>query len=317
MSLNKSLLCKSALWLICEEWRPVRPVGHQSTNLCHRAFGGSFATNAFMSPKVFTSQPLFLFHSSIVVREELVIQAFNSSETDCYVDDSEALVCLQLLASHETGLTTESSALERKHVASEYRNLLMVMPTEYDVWLLATFKRLDQLLNLVRVSVCCSVIRMKEEHRNVVGKPYFGFPLAQEMHVLATIGKFLSCNKTDVSFLLEPLVMVAIRYVKLERGWRRVEQPCGIFQLCRSTDVSQFVNVSWPSTHAFEVVPWAVDVFDSFLLKSLDHLKPEAFEEVFFTAVRVAVVPELDVSSIEGMVMQSSLWTVSLQTRPD
>lgn len=75
-----------------------------------------------------------------------------------------------------------------------------------------------------------------------------------------------------------------------------------LFQLSRSSDLCEFVDVTWSPRHSFKVVARAVNLPDSFLLERLEHLNPQGFDKVLLTNVRIGVVAELNVVAIERIV---------------
>lgn len=79
-----------------------------------------------------------------------------------------------------------------------------------------------------------------------------------------------------------------------------------IVQLGARADVGQLVDVPWTATHTFEIIPRTIDVLNSLLLEEVDHLSPEDFREVALTNVRVAIVPKLDVFTVEHAMVDFS-----------
>jgi hypothetical protein len=136
-----------------------------------------------------------------------VTEACDSVTVHPHLDDTEALVSLDLLASHKASLATERTAFEPEDIPSEDCDLLVVVPGQDDGRLLPTLKRLDQLLHLVAVCIGRSIVSVEELHHHTRSDLNIGFHLTEELDILASLLELCTGNQSCVAFLLEPQIV--------------------------------------------------------------------------------------------------------------
>lgn len=173
--------------------------------------------------------------------------------SDPELDDAEAHVGRNLLASHEPRLAAERAALEAKNVPAEDGDLLVVVAGEHDVRLLTTREGLDEFLEFVRVRVGGAIAGVVQAHQNVLAHLDVRFPLTEERDVLVAVREFLASNEASVVLLLEPLIVVAVDEVEVHPIGGAGEQLGSVLQLGGCPNLSQFVDVAGTTAHALEV----------------------------------------------------------------